>query len=193
MFLQSSYCKKRRIPNYLTKTVLKQTCQLSRIWRETHASYKSYRESCTKLKISRTFHKKLTMSLKIAKFINKHLKVYIQEYNYVLKQQWLFLKYHDALLVSKHPIKYFKKPTANHVHCRSMQCFINIAEKWHIAKPGTAEHLKTKYRNTKSGTVKPGYGIPTPGQTVSSAGLTRMFDERFHTVKREAQNVHFIT
>ena len=44
------------------------------------------------------------MSLKIAKFINMHLKVYIQEYNYVLKQQWLFLMYHDALLALKHPI-----------------------------------------------------------------------------------------
>ena len=64
------------------------------------------------------------MSLKIARFIKKHLKVYIQEYNYVLKQQWLFLKYHDSFLVSKRPIKYFKKPTANHVHCRSMRCFI---------------------------------------------------------------------
>ena len=62
-----------------------QTCQLSRIWRETHAFYKSYRESYTKLKISRIFHKKITMSLKIAKFINKHLKLYIQEYNYLLK------------------------------------------------------------------------------------------------------------
>ena len=67
------------------------------------------------------------MSLKIAKFINKHLKVYIQEYNYVLKQQWLFLKYHDALLILKHPIKY-NKPTANHVRCCSMRYFINIAE-----------------------------------------------------------------
>ena len=63
------------------------------------------------------------MSLKIAKFINKHLKVYIQEYNYLLKQQRLFLKYHDALLASKHPIKYYKKLTANHVRGRSMQCF----------------------------------------------------------------------
>ena len=81
------------------------------IWRlrpvNSHASgvrlafHKSYRESCTKLKISCIFHKKLTMSLKIAKFINKHLKVYMQEYNYGLKQQWLFLKYHDALLVSR--------------------------------------------------------------------------------------------
>ena len=114
------------------------------------------------------------MSLKIAKFINKHLKVYIQEYNYVLKQQWLFLKYHDALLVSKNPIKYIKKPTANHFRCRSMRCFINIAEKWHIVKPGTAEQWKREYRNTKSGTVKPGYGIPNPGQTVSSASLTRI-------------------
>ena len=49
------------------------------------------------------------MSLKIAKFINKDLKVYMQEYNNVLKQQWLFLKYHDALLVLQHPINYFKK------------------------------------------------------------------------------------
>ena len=60
--------------------------------------------------------------------INKHLKVYIQEYNYVLKQQWLFLKYYNALLISKHP-KYFKNPTANHVCCCSVQCFINIAKK----------------------------------------------------------------
>ena len=114
------------------------------------------------------------MSLKIAKFINKHLKVYIQEYNYVLKQQWLFLKYHDALLVSKNLIKYFKKSTANHVQCHSMRCFMNITENWHIVKPRTAEHQKTEYRNTKSGTVKPGYGIPNPGQTVSSASLTRI-------------------
>ena len=78
------------------------------------------------------------MSLKIAKFKNKQLKVYEQEYSYVLKQQWLFLKYHDALLVSKHPIKNFKKPTANHVRCHSMRCFINIVEKWHIIKPRTA-------------------------------------------------------
>ena len=114
------------------------------------------------------------MSLKIAKFINKHSKVYIQGYNYVLKQQWLFLKYHDDLLASKNPIKYFKKSTANHVHCRSMRCFINIAENWHIVKPGTAEHRKTEYRNTKYGTVKPEYGIPNPVQTVSSASLTRI-------------------
>ena len=65
------------------------------------------------------------MSLKKAKFINKHLR----EYNYDLKQQWLFLNYHDTLLVSKHAIKYCKKPTASHVLRRSMQCFINIAEK----------------------------------------------------------------
>ena len=69
------------------------------------------------------------MSLKKAKFINKHLRVYIQEYNYDLKQQWLFLNYPDTLLVSKHAIKYFKKPTASHVRRRSMQCFINITEK----------------------------------------------------------------
>ena len=156
------------------KILFQQTCQLSRIWRETHAFYKSYRESRTKLKISRIFHKKLTMSLKIAKFINKHLKVYIQEYNYVLKQQWLFLKYHNALLVLKYPIKYFTKPTANHVPCRSMRCFINIAEKWHIVKPGTAEQRKTEYRKSKSETIKPGYRIPNPGQTVSSASLTRI-------------------
>ena len=122
-----------------------QTCQLSSIWRETHAFYKSYRESRTKVKISRIFHKKLKMSLKMAKFINKHLKLYIQKHNYVLKQQRLFLKHHDALLVSKNLIKYFKKHTANHVRCRSMQCFINIAEKWHIAKPGTAEQRKMEY------------------------------------------------
>ena len=112
------------------------------------------------------------MSLKIAKFINKHLKLYIQKHNYVLKQQWLFLKHHDALLVSKHLIKYFKKHTANHVRCRSVQCFINIAEKWHIAKPGTVEQRKMEYQNTKFGTVKPGYGIPNPGQIVLSASLT---------------------
>ena len=141
---------------------------------ETHAFYKSYRESRTKLKISRIFHKKLTMPLKIAKFINKHLKVRIQQYNDVLKQRWLFLKYHDALLVSKHVIKYFKKPTANHVPCRSMRCFINIAEKWHIIKRGTAEQQKREYRNTKSGTVKSGYGIPNLDQTVSSVSLTRI-------------------
>ena len=83
------------------------------------------------------------------------------------------LKYHDARLISKHQIKYFKKPTANHVRCRcSMRCFINIAEKWHIVKPGTMEQRKTEYRNTKSGTVKPGYGIPNLGQTVSNASLT---------------------
>ena len=46
-----------------------------------------------------------------------------------------------------------------------MQCLINITEKWLIVKPGTAEQRKTKYRNTKSETVKPGYGIPNPGQT----------------------------
>ena len=104
------------------------------------------------------------MSLKIAKFINKHLKVYMQEYNYILKQQWLFLKYHDALLVSKHPIKYFKKPTTNHVCCCSMQRFVNIMEKWHIYSKtrngGTVENgilkhqiqnSKTQIRNTKSG------------------------------------------
>ena len=107
------------------------------------------------------------MSLKIAKFINKHLKVYIQEYNHVLKQQWLFLKYHDALLVLKHPIKYFKKPTANHVCCHcSMQCFINIAEKWHIVKPGMVEQQKMEYQNTKSGMVKHGYRISNLGQTI---------------------------
>ena len=144
-------------------TKFNQTCQLSRIWPETHAFYKSYKESRTKLKISRIFHKKLTMSLKIAKFINKHLKVHIQEYNYVLKQQLRPLKYHDVLLVSKHPIKHFKKPTANHVRCRSMQCFINIAEKWHIVKArndgtvenGIPEHQiqngKIRIRNTKFG------------------------------------------
>ena len=33
---------------------------------------------------------------------------------------------------------------------------------------------KTEYRNTKSGAVKPGYGIPNPGQTVSSASLIRI-------------------
>ena len=80
----------------------------------------------------------------------------------------------DALLVSKNPIKFFKKPIANHVRCSSMRCFINIAEKWHIVKPGTAGQRKTEYRNTKSETVKPGYGIPNPGQTVSSASLTRI-------------------
>ena len=39
------------------------------------------------------------------------------------------------------------------------QCnvFINIAEKWHIVKPGTAEQGKTECPNTKSGTVKPRY------------------------------------
>ena len=51
-----------------------QTCQLPCIWHETHAFYKSYTESHTKLKIPCIFHKKLTMSLKIAKFMNKHLK-----------------------------------------------------------------------------------------------------------------------
>ena len=51
-----------------------QTCQLSRIWRENHACYKSYKESRPKLKISRRFHKKLTMSLKTAKFIKKAFK-----------------------------------------------------------------------------------------------------------------------
>ena len=122
----------------------------------------------------RIFHKKLTMSLKITKFINKHLKIYVQEYNYVLKQQWLFLKHHDALLVSKHSIKHFKKPTANHVHCRSMRCFINIVENWHIVKPGTAGQRKTEYWNTKSGVVKPGYRIPNPGQTVLSPGLMQV-------------------
>ena len=55
-----------------------------------------------------------------------------------------------------------------------MRCFISIAEKWHILKPGTAEQRKTEYRNTKSGTVKLGYGIPNPGQTVLSASLTRI-------------------
>ena len=40
-----------------------------------------------------------------------------------------------------------------------MQCFINIAEKWHIVKPGTTEQRKTEYRNTQSETVKLGYGI----------------------------------
>ena len=144
------------------------------LWCETRVFYKSYKESRTKLKVSRIFHKKLTMPLKIAKFINKHLKIYIQEYNCDLKQQRLFLKYHDTLLVSKHAVKYFKKPTANHVRCRSMQCFINITKKWHIVKPGTAEQRKTEYRNTKSETVKLGYGIPNPGQTVSSAILTRI-------------------
>ena len=123
------------------------------------------------------------MSLKIVKFINKHLKVYMQEYNYDLKQQWLFLKYHDALLVSKQPIKYFKKPTANHVRCRSMQCFINIAEKWHIVKPGTAEQQKTEYRNNKSGTLKPGYGISNPNQTVSSPSLTRINQDQLTVLK----------
>ena len=125
------------------------------------------------------FHKKLKMSLKIAKFINKHLKVYIQEYNYVLKQQWLFLKYHDALLVSKHPIKYFKKPTTNHVCCCSMQRFINIMEKWHIyiVKPGMVEQWKTEYWNTKSRTVKPRYGIPNLGQTASIASHPQINQE----------------
>ena len=37
-----------------------------------------------------------------------------------------------------------------------------------------AEHQKTEYRNTKSGTVKPGYRIPNLGQAVSSASLTRI-------------------
>ena len=151
-----------------------QTCQLSCIWRETHTFYKSYRESGANLKILCVFHKKLTMSLKIAKFINKHLKIYIQEYNYNLKQQWLFLKYCDTHLLSKHTIKYFKNPTANHVHCCSIQCFINITEKWHIVKPGKTEQQKIEYQNTKSKMVKPRYGIPNPGQTELSASLVRI-------------------
>ena len=87
------------------------------------------------------------MSLKIAKFINKHLKVYIQEYNYDLKQQWLFPKYHDALLGSKQPMKYFKKPTANHVRCHSMQYFINTMEKWHIVKRQNSGKQNTETPN----------------------------------------------
>ena len=72
------------------------------------------------------------------------------------------------------PNKIFKKPTANHFRCRSMRCFINIVEKWHIVKLGTAEQWKMEYRNTKSWTVKPGYGMLNPGQTVSSTILTRI-------------------
>ena len=52
--------------------------------------------------------------------------------------------------------------------------FINIAQNWHLVKPGTAEQWKTGYRSTKSGTVKPGYGIPNTGQTVSIASLTQI-------------------
>ena len=44
----------------------------------------------------------------------------------------------------------------------------------YIAKPGTAEQRKTEYRNTKSGTVKRGYEIPNPGQTVTNASLTQI-------------------
>ena len=36
------------------------------------------------------------MSLKIVKFVNKDLKIYIQVYNHVLKKQFLFLKYGDV-------------------------------------------------------------------------------------------------
>ena len=102
------------------------------------------------------------MSLKIAKFINKHLKVYIQEYNYALKQQWLFLKYHDTLLVSKHPIKYFKKPTANHVLSAAQCDVLLISRKMAYSETrnggtsenGIPEHQigngKTRIRNTKS-------------------------------------------
>ena len=125
------------------------------------------------------------MSLKIAKFINKHLKVYIQEYNYVLKQQWLFLKYHNALLVSKHPIKCFKKPTASYVRCRSVRCFIKIAVKWHIVKPGTTKHRKMEYRNTKFGTVKPGYGILNLGQTVTSGSVTRINQDQLTALNKD--------
>ena len=124
------------------------------------------------------FHKKLKMSLKIAKFINKHLKVYIQEYNYISKQQWLFLKYHNALLISKHPIKYFKKPTTNHVCCCSMQRFINITEKWHIYSKtrngGTVENgiLEHQIQNSKTRLQK-----PNPGQTASIASLSQINQE----------------
>ena len=40
-----------------------------------------------------------------------------------------------------------------------------------MAYSKTAEQWKIEYRNTKSGTVKPGYGIPNLGQTVLSASL----------------------
>ena len=53
-------------------------------------------------------------------------------------------------------------------------CPSYIAKKGHIVKPGTAEQRKTEYRNNKSGTVKPGCGIPNPGQTVSTPSLTRI-------------------
>ena len=51
---------------------------------------------------------------------------------------------------------------------------MNITEKWQIVKPGTAEQWKIEYQNTKSEMVKPGYRIPNPGQTISSASLTRI-------------------
>ena len=56
------------------------------------------------------------------------------------------------------------------------QCDVLLTsqKKWHIVKPGTAKQRKTEYRNTKFGTVKRGYGIPNPGQTVPSASLTRI-------------------
>ena len=55
-----------------------------------------------------------------------------------------------------------------------MRCFINTVEKWHIVKPGMVEQREMEYRNTKSGTVRLGYGILNPGQTVPSASLTRI-------------------
>ena len=58
-----------------------------------------------------------------------------------------------------------------------MRWFIDLAERWHIVNPGTAEQRKTEYRNAKSGTVKPGYGIPNPSQTVSSASLKQIHQE----------------
>ena len=113
----------------------KQTCQLSL----TH-SIRATENHAQSWKSHAFFIKN---SLKIAKFIKEHLKVYMQEYNYVLKQQWLFLKYHNALLVSKHPIKYFKKPMVNHAHCPSMWCFINIMEKcqWSILITNVFEYI----------------------------------------------------
>ena len=59
-----------------------------------------------------------------------------------------------------------------------LKAYLSIAEKWHILRPGTAEQRKTENRNTKSGTVKPGYGIPNPGQTVLSASLTRINQDK---------------
>ena len=46
---------------------------------------------------------------------------------------------------------------------------MNITEKWHIVKPGIAEQQKKEYQNTKPKMVTPGYRIPNPGQTISSA------------------------